>query len=59
MKSRSEVNKRIVKEIASLDVDEAMKEFLNSILSYELDVIDEARPRYTDEYLGMIDDAID
>lgn len=50
MKSRFEINKRIIKEIDNLDAADNVKEFLKEILECELDNLDKGKPEYTEKY---------
>ena len=50
MKPHHEINERILREIDQLDTHKDVKEFLKEILSFELDVVDEGRPRFTEQY---------
>ena len=50
MKTRSEINKRILKEIDALGTNKEIKEFLKEILSFELDILDKGGSKYSETY---------
>jgi len=54
MKSQTEINDRIIKEIDKLDADKKMKTFLKDILEVEHDIMDQDRAKYVDQYKSIL-----
>ncbi len=58
MKSQSAINDRIIREIDNLDSDIKIKKFLREILHVELDIMDQEKPHYADQYKAILDKII-
>jgi hypothetical protein len=52
----SAVNERILDEIKSLKVNSKMKEFLEKILNFELDIMDQGRPNFSTQYNQILEE---
>lgn len=55
MKESTDINERILNEISKLHADKKIKELLNKILDYELEIIDQGNAAYTDKYKELIE----
>ena len=55
LKSQTEINDRIIKEIDKLDAEKKIKTFLKDILEVELDIIDIEKAQYVGRYKSIID----
>jgi hypothetical protein len=50
-----EINKLIIQKVKDLDIDESVKNFIQLILNWEFFHKHEERPRFTDDYLKLIE----
>lgn len=52
------VSKRILSELESLKIPKVVKSFLKDILDFEMEILDQGKPQYIDDYKQKIEELL-